>query len=84
MKIIGGRSYIRVFTEEGKEIVIQGELTMAPKFYADFSSIKKWEPPFENDFLSEDMKRKLAFQIINESNKTIVPVVFEDFPADLS
>ncbi len=78
MKITGGRSYIRVETEEGKEIVIQGELTMTPKFYADYNSIKHWEPPFENENITENSKKKLAFQIMNESSKTNVPVIFEE------
>ena len=78
MKITCGRSCIKVLTDEGKEIIIQGELTLTPKFYADFSSINKWESPFENEVFSEQMKKKLAYQIINESLSTEVPVVFED------
>lgn len=84
MKIKGGRSYIRVETEEGREIVIQGELTMTPIFYADYDSIKHWEAPFENEIITERIKKMLAFQIMNESSKTNVPVIFEDITEDLA
>ncbi|WP_109852760.1 Imm74 family immunity protein [Aquimarina sp. AU58] len=83
MKIKGGRSYIRVEIEKGKEIVIHGELTMTPEFYADFDSIKKWEPPFDKETITTEDKKSLALRIMSESKDTSVPVIFEDL-ADTS
>ncbi|MBE9468860.1 MAG: hypothetical protein IMY72_11170 [Bacteroidetes bacterium] len=68
MKITGTRSHIRVEIE-GKVILINGELTTTPAFYADIKSIKKWEPPYDQEEITEEEKTKLIQIITEESQK---------------
>lgn len=46
--IKGTRSTVVILFEDDKNIVLTGELTTEPKFYADISSINKWGSPFDN------------------------------------
>lgn len=68
MKITGTRSHIRVEID-GKVILINGELTTIPAFYADIKSIKNWEPPYENEEITEEEKAELIRKITEESQK---------------
>ncbi len=68
MKITGTRSHIRVEIE-GKVILINGELTTTPAFYADIKSIRKWESPYDNEEISEAEKTELIIKITEESKK---------------
>jgi hypothetical protein len=43
-----------------RNALISGELTFEPPvFYADLNSFKNWNPPFDNETISEDEKKKL-------------------------
>ncbi len=68
MKITGTRSHIRVEIE-GKVILINGELTTTPAFYADIKSIKKWESPYDKEKITEEEKAELIKKITEESQK---------------
>lgn len=48
-----------VLVEYGnKAVKVSRELTFSPQvFYADLSSLKKWEPPFDNELLTEIEKK---------------------------
>jgi hypothetical protein len=61
---------------DNKEIFITGELTM-DKFYADLLSIKKWEPPFENDVITESIKKDIVSSIERETKNAEIPIVFD-------
>jgi hypothetical protein len=75
--IKGTRSTATVLFEDSKAIVLTGELTTEPKFYADISSIKKWKPPFESDLTTEEVKKDII-KSVEEHSKTIeVKVVFD-------
>ncbi len=59
-----------------KSIFITGELTIN-KFYANTESIKNWEPPFENDVITENDKTEIIKAIVEYSKKGEIPVVFD-------
>lgn len=60
-----------------KELIITGEVTVTPIFYADIKSIKKWETPFENEIISETEKQEIIRLITEESSKTKIPIIFD-------
>lgn len=55
--------------KDDKKIIIRGEATLAPAFYADVKSIVKWEPPYDKEEISEQEKTELIQKIIEESLK---------------
>ncbi|OJX32931.1 MAG: hypothetical protein BGO86_13170 [Chryseobacterium sp. 36-9] len=70
-------SKMKVTVDDKREIYISGEGTTEPKFYADIISIKKWEPPFDNEEITEELKNQIIKTIEKESKKRKVPVVFD-------
>jgi len=62
---------------DGKVMHIEGEGTTEPKFYADSSSINKWDPPFENEAIPETLKKEIVTTIESDSKRRKVPVVFD-------
>ncbi len=74
--IKGTRSSIEVELDN-KQIIISGELTTTPIFYADIASIKKWEPPYENEIITDTEKNEIIKAIERESKKGKIPVVFD-------
>lgn len=58
-----------------KSLLITGELTIN-KFYADISSIKKWESPFEEEVITENQKKEII-KVMEEYSKGKIPVVFD-------
>ena len=60
----------KLYAEFGdKKMYIQGEATMTPAFYANINSIKKWEPPYDNEEITEEEKAELIRLITDESKK---------------
>ena len=73
-KITGTRSQILV-EFENKTIVIEGELTLSPAFYAIKESIRDRQNP------ETELSTSESEEIINEIlqyNKTEFPIIFED------
>lgn len=55
---------------EGKKMIIQGEIALdPPSFNAYFGSIKNWEPPYENEKISDGFKYKIIKALLEESRK---------------
>lgn len=80
MKIIsieGSRSSVKIEFEDGKKIILTGELTMTPIFYADISSLQHWEPPFENDKINENIKLNLIKTVEEYSKTKGIPIIFD-------
>lgn len=61
----------------GKKMVITGEGTTIPNFYADIQSMTKWEKPFEDIVVTEDDKNKIINYITQESIVRGIEVIFE-------
>lgn len=62
---------------DNKKIIVNGEVTTTPVFYADINSFKKWESPFENILITEEEKKRIIKLIEEESKNSKVPVVFD-------
>lgn len=75
MKITGTRSYILVEFDY-QTVKITGELTTTPAFYADVESIKKWEPPYEMNKVTDNEKQEIIRKVI-EYNNPDFPIVFD-------
>ncbi len=76
MKITGTRSTLIVETE-GKTLIIKGELTVTPAFYADSDSIRYWEPPFDDIKISEEEKLRIIDKIKKYNENQGVKIIFE-------
>ncbi|WP_413511567.1 Imm74 family immunity protein [Myroides odoratus] len=74
--IKGTRNSIEVEIDN-KVIIITGELTATPIFYADIDSIIKWESPHEQKIITENEKKEISNAIESESKNKKVPVVFD-------
>jgi len=59
-----------------KKIVINGELTTTPIFYADIISIVKWETP-DNERINEIDKKEIIEFITNDSKTKKVKIIFD-------
>ena len=68
MKITGTRSYI-IVELFGRRLKILGELTSTPAFYAEKNSIRRWEAPYDNEFITESEKETIIEQILQNDNK---------------
>jgi glutaredoxin len=69
-------SVMEVMVDE-KKVLIQGEGTTEPKFYADARSLEKWEPPYENQNITAQEKHAIISAIEEKSKNSKVPVVFD-------
>jgi len=67
MRITGTRSCIMV-EYDYRTVKIAGELTTAPAFYADRSSIKKWEPPYDNVEITTEEIALIVNRILEQTN----------------
>lgn len=75
MKITGTRS--AVFIEfDYRTVKIAGELTTTRAFYADTTSIKNWEPPFEQIAVTEEEKVAIIKKVMDQNNPAF-EIIFE-------
>ncbi|WP_158961581.1 Imm74 family immunity protein [Myroides fluvii] len=70
-------STMKIIVDNKKEMYIQGEGTTEPKFYADIDSIKNWEPPYEQEPITENEKKEIISSIEKASKKGKIPIVFD-------
>jgi predicted transport protein len=68
MKITGTRSTVTI-EENGKKLILSGELTTEPSFYADRDSIQYWVTENGKISITEEEKLDLINRIIEESRK---------------
>lgn len=59
-----------------KKVVVSGELTATPVFYADIISLVNWEIP-DNAPISEKEKKEIIDYITNDSSTKKVKVLFD-------
>ncbi|WBX98253.1 Imm74 family immunity protein [Chryseobacterium gambrini] len=74
--ITGTRGSITVQIDD-KIVIINGELTVTPIFYADRDSIKNWEVPYENVEISEKDKLEIIRLIEEKTRDAKVPIIFD-------
>lgn len=77
IKINGTRDTIRIEFEDAKILHLTGELTITPEFYADVFSINKWDPPFQNEIITEGVKNQIIKSIEDYNKSTKIPVIFD-------
>jgi len=70
-------SSMKITVDDKKVVYIVGEGTTEPKFYADVDSIKNWEPPYEQEPITENEKKEIISSIEKASKKGKIPVVFD-------
>lgn len=76
MKITGTRSYILIEFDY-RTVKIAGELTITPAFYAEISSIKNWEKPYDNMAVTEEEKKEIIRRVNEENSKNELKIIFE-------
>lgn len=76
-KITGTRDSVRIEFEDAKILHLTGELTITPEFYADIFSITKWDPPFENEIITEDVKKQIVKSVEDYNKRTEIPIIFD-------
>lgn len=77
MEILGlNRGKIKVIIE-GKSLIITGELTTTPIFYADINSIKKWEYPHNEIIINDEERENIIKQIQEKTKDAVVKIIFD-------
>lgn len=63
----------------GKVLKVSGELIYAPPvFYADINALDRWEPPFENEKITESEKAEIIDFVTKDSLPKInTKIVFD-------
>lgn len=77
MKITGGSSYVKFDMEDGHIVIATGEMLIGGKFIVETSSMKVWEPPFENESLSIDDIEEIKKQVLTKTTEKSVQIIFE-------
>lgn len=75
--IRGGMFYVTITYDNGYAIKVSGELFPKATFKAYKSSIKKWEPPHDNEQLTAEMKAKLIADVEMGNSPDKVNIKFE-------
>lgn len=66
MKITGTMSSITFDMEDGHIMKAKGEMLINKTFAVDKSTIKQWEPPFENEQLSEEDVEEIICLVLSQ------------------
>ena len=77
MKITGSNSYVKFDLENGYVVKAEGEMLVGGKFVVFKNSMKTWEPPHENEELSEDEIQNIIDQVQKSMNENTVQILFE-------
>jgi hypothetical protein len=60
-----------------KRIIISGELTLTPAFYADINSMKKWSPPYNEILITDEEKNIIISELTKVSKWKQLKIYFE-------
>ena len=74
--IRGSMFYVTISYDNGYAIKVSGELFPGANFIAYKSSIKAWEPPYEQELLTSEMKAKLIADIEKSNGPGKVNIKF--------
>ena len=77
MKITGSNSYVKFDLENGYVLKGEGEMLISGKFVVYKSSIKSWEPPHEDERITEEQRLEIIEQVKKSVNENTVQIVFE-------
>ena len=77
MKIIGSMNYVRFDLENGYVIKAEGEMLVGRKFVAYRDTMKKWEPPHENEKISKEQIKIIIQEVQKSMDENTVQIIFE-------
>ena len=77
MRITGSNSYIKFDLENGYVIKGEGERLVGGKFVVDKDSMEFWEPPHEDEMITEEQRLEIIEQVEKNVNENTVQVIFE-------
>lgn len=52
-----------------KRVIISGELTTTPVFYANINAFQCWEPPFDKEKITQQEQKDMIAHVTKESKK---------------
>lgn len=67
-----------IINVDNRTMLLTGEGTITPAFYADIKSMKNWEPPYENEKITESEKQEII-EVIEKMSQQHgkVPIYFD-------
>jgi len=77
MKITGSNSYIKFDLENGYVLKADGEMLVGKKFVVYKDSMKVWEPPHQDEKLTEKQVIDIIEQVKRNINENTVQIIFE-------
>jgi len=77
MKITGSSSYIKFDLENGYVLKADGEMLIGKKFVVYKDSMKAWEPPHQDEKITEEQVIDIIDQVERNINENTVQIVFE-------
>jgi len=77
MKITGSNSYIKFDLENGYALKADGEMLVGKKFVVYKDSMKVWEPPHQDEKLTEKQVIDIIEQVKRNINENTVQIIFE-------
>ncbi len=77
MKITGTSSCMEIDMENGYRLKVEGEILIGGRFVAYKDTIKAWEPPYENEILTEETINEIIGKVNAMMDKNTVQIIFE-------
>ena len=78
MKITGTRGIIWFDLENGYVMKAEGELTLEDIFYVNKISMKSWEPPYENEVVTDEQIDNIIKQVEAEAREDdSIKIIFD-------
>jgi hypothetical protein len=74
VKITGTNSYI-ILDYNGRKIKVEGEMIVGG-FVAEKNTMKRYEPPFENELVTEEVKEKYIHEAIEKTKGSHMVIQF--------
>lgn len=76
MKIKGGFDYITIDFENGYVMKVFGELMPKARFVVYKSSMKKWQPPHEDESVTKEVVDDIIKQVLATVTENTVQIEF--------
>ena len=77
MKITGSSYYIKFDLENGYILKAEGERLIGKKFIVYKDSMKSWEPPHEDELVTEGQIVDIIKEVKLSSDENTIPIIFE-------
>ncbi len=77
MKITGGTNYVTFDFGNGYVIKADGEMLVGRRFVVYKDTMKKWEPPHDNEEFTEEHIEKIVDEVNKSMTNKSVQIIFE-------